>query len=210
MNGDFTKDTLSNSIQESVNNLSPDKISVLFNSNTGSFEFYSQQYGSSQSIKIETTDPQANALGINSATATGTDVTGSLQGQNNYVFNGKGQDVSINSFLAGSPTGLNFSYTGSNTGAVGSINYSRGIADGIASVFNDMMSSTGLLTSTQNSYQKIISALQSQQAKLQTGEVAAVTHYATQFQTANKIISDMNSISSSFTSSLGNNINKTA
>lgn len=146
----------------------------------GNLFIQSNRYGSHGTFTVNSdlaAGPDNSGLGQNmvGATVVGVDVAGTI---NNEAATGSGQFLTGNS---GNPTtdGLQIQYTGTATGAVGTISYSRGLAASIKNLlqtFTDPVN--GLLTATNNSLQTQIDGLTTDMNNL----AQQITDYQAQLQ----------------------------
>lgn len=131
---------------------------------SGKLQIVSKKYGSNgnfTAVSNITAGPDNSGLGVGSlgASVTGVDVAGTINGE---AATGSGQFLTGNSGNANTD-GLQIQYTGTTTGAVGTLQFTKGIGpiyNDIANVFTDSVN--GLLTASEKSLQDQYDFLQTE------------------------------------------------
>lgn len=142
-------------------------------------------YGSGSSFSIS---QSANNLGIANATFTGTDVAGTIGG---LAATGSGQ---LLTGTAGNANGLSLMYTGSATGAVGTMTASLGVGAMYDNALNPLVAAgTGLvasdITSLQTSYDNLSQQIANVQAQMNQEQATLLAG----FQAMETTIASLNS-----------------
>ncbi|MPQ76265.1 flagellar filament capping protein FliD [Hydrogenovibrio sp. JE_KL2] len=209
--GTYTPNDLATAIATAINNDGAVKsggssVSVQYDSATQAFTINTDKYGSTSTLSLDSgtlLTSGVTGLAVTSQ-VTGQDVQGSLE-QNGtfYTFLGKGQDVTINSILAGSPKGLEFTVDGSQTGARGTLTFNRGYADKLTKLFADMTdSSTGLIGTRLSNIQEKLDNIKEQQTKVDDRYNQILTRYQTQFGALQALLNQLDNTKQSLSNSL--------
>lgn len=173
-------------------------VTVSFDSGTGKFNLTSNKFGANSTVAISTISGDLQtALGLSTAdTGTaGLNVAGSI---GNVQATGDGQ------FLTGTgaATGLRIQITGGNAGERGTVSFSRGFAVQIGDAISSMQTTTGALTTRQNSLNKSLDDLTNQLDKLSTRMTELEKRYRAQFTALDVTISRLQNTSSFLTQQL--------
>jgi flagellar hook-associated protein 2 len=140
-------DTLAAEIQSRINgdaNLKDAGVTVSVGYDSGSNRFIvtSDRYGSESTVEFTSVDTNTAAqLGFSvSAGVTGQDVAGTIGG---ISATGSGRTLTG----SGTATGISFDVVGGSTGSRGSVSVSRGIADQLNTLLDDLLDSDGVINS---------------------------------------------------------------
>jgi len=209
--GTYTPNDLATAIAGAINNDSAMKaggssVSVQYDSTTQAFTINTDKYGSASTLSLDSgTLLTSGVTGLAvTAQVAGQDVQGSLdQNGSYYTFVGKGQDVTINSVLAGSPKGLEFNVDGTQTGARGSITFNRGYADKLTKLFSELNdSSTGLIGTRLSNIQDKLDRVKEEQTKVDDRYNKILARYQAQFGALQALLNQMDNTRQSLSSSL--------
>lgn len=209
--GTYTPNDLATAIAGAINNDSAIKaggssVSVQYDSTTQAFTINTDKYGSASTLSLDSgTLLTSGVTGLAvTAQVAGQDVQGSLdQNGSYYTFVGKGQDVTINSVLAGSPKGLEFNVDGTQTGARGSITFNRGYADKLTKLFSELNdSSTGLIGTRLSNIQDKLDRVKDEQTKVDDRYNKILARYQAQFGALQALLNQMDNTRQSLSSSL--------
>ncbi|MES1227373.1 MAG: flagellar filament capping protein FliD, partial [Armatimonadota bacterium] len=149
--------------------------------NNGKLVVDSKRYGASGTFTLSsnlTAGTGNSGIGTTPTSVAGFDVAGTINGE---VASGSGQ------YLLGSvgnvnTEGLQIQYTGSSTGLVGTVNFSRGAANSIQSKLNSFLDSVnGLLTIQDKSLQAQVDTLTKDISDAQTSMTAKEQFYRDKF-----------------------------
>lgn len=209
--GTYTPNDLATAIAGAINNDSAIKaggssVSVQYDSTTQAFTINTDKYGSASTLSLDSgTLLTSGVTGLAvTAQVAGQDVQGSLdQNGSYYNFVGKGQDVTINSVLAGSPKGLEFNVDGTQTGARGSITFNRGYADKLTKLFSELNdSSTGLIGTRLSNIQDKLDRVKDEQTKVDDRYNKILARYQAQFGALQALLNQMDNTRQSLSNSL--------
>lgn len=217
--GSFSRTEIAGMLQAAINNDTAIKakgyaVNVTFDNDNNRFQITTRDYGSKMSINIDSVgSAMASTLGLDtgsgsSGSSGGTDVLGSLKDASgrSFTFSGIGQNVKINSMLAGSPYGLEFSVAGDALGSRGTLDFQRGYAAELNLKINSLLDSkNGLLGSSLNSITKNQAKVADQLKKLDERYQLLVERYTRQFSAANEAVSQMSSLSASLANTFKTN-----
>ncbi len=197
-----------NTLQDTVNQINTNsslngKIYAGIDQTTGRLVLSSLNYGAGNGFTVssDTAADGANS-GIGAATTItdGTDVQGTINGE---AATGKGQTLTGN---AGNATteGLALLVTGSQTGAVGHVSVTHGVADSVNALIKSLLDpTTGAVIGAENTLNSQISDAQNQITQMQA-QVTAYTAYLTQeFSNMETQVSKLQAQGSAFASSAG-------
>jgi len=187
--------------QDIVNQINSDaklKNDVSATVQNGLLTITSKQYGTNGNFTLSSDTPAtASSSGIQGgAYATGVDVAGTINGE---VATGNGHYLTGNTGNS-TTSGLQISYTGTGTGAVGSITFNNGIA----ALLNNSVTSftdptTGLVTTEENSYNTQITDIGNQvtalQQQMSTQQAQLQTEFANMESALSKLQNEQKQLS---------------
>ncbi len=136
-------------------------VTVTYDSANNRFVVTSDRYGSASTVEFVSVDPNTSAtLGFSAGAGTaGVDVAGTIGG---VAATGSGQVLTG----SGSAAGISLTVTGGATGARGTVTVSRGVADTVGALLEDMLESDGLLDSRTDSLNDRIEDIGDERLKL--------------------------------------------
>ena len=180
--------TIGNSLQDTINQINSDstlKNSVVASDVNGYLTVTSKKYGSSGNFSLISSAPASSGdTGVGTAgegsMVNGLDVAGTINGE---AATGNGQFLTGNS---GNKTtdGLQLQYTGTTTGAIGSISFSNGIGVQLANLATTFTDPTnGVIAAANAGLTKQITDIQASIANLQTQLNDQQTQLQNQFTT---------------------------
>lgn len=190
--GSYTPTQLATALQTAINTNSTLQlagVSVDVTQNdSGELSVTSTSYGSQSSVSIGGTGT-TQLFGSSQTTTTGVDVQGTIGG---YAATGSGQVLAVGN--SGPAAGLQILVTGTNTGALGVVNYSQGFAsllNGI--VANATNATSGSITTATNTLNTQVTSLQTQETNLQQYITQVQQQYQAQFSAMNAMVVQMQS-----------------
>jgi flagellar hook-associated protein 2 len=174
-------------LQDTVNQINADSklrslLTASINSN-GQLEIDSKVYGTPGNFTIQSNQPASNddsGVGSSSQTPTtaGLDVAGTINGE---AATGSGQTLTGSSTDANA-AGLSIQYLGSTTGAVGSINFSQGLAANLTTLLKGFTDPTsGLIATATNGLQTQYTDLSTEITQLQATMTSDTTNLQNEF-----------------------------
>jgi len=174
---------------------------VSFDSGTGTFSITSERYGSDSQVEITAVDTDtASTLGFSLSTGIdGVDVEGTIGG---VSATGVGQRLTG---AAGSDAeGLALLITAAGTGALGSVNFTRGLADGLDSLLDNFLGVDNILEVRLDGLQDRIDKLDEDGVALDRRIEALEARYRLQFGNLDALLSSLNNTSNFLTTQLAN------
>ncbi|MES2049019.1 MAG: flagellar filament capping protein FliD [Pseudomonadota bacterium] len=201
--GSYTSSQLATLIQTSVNGTtafsnSGAKITASITGG-GFLQLQSTAYGTISNVTLAdgTGTTAASLSGTILTGAAGVNVAGSINGA---TATGSGQ------FLTGTPgtpaEGLKVLVSGGNIGARGTINFSRGYASQLTTLFETITGSAGSISSTTDGVNKSIKDIGKQRELLTSRLIDTEARYRKQFTALDRIISGLNNTSTFLTQQL--------
>lgn len=210
--GTYAPADLATVISQAINNDNTIKsggssVTVQYDSTTQAFSINSDKYGSSSTLSLDGGTLLTSGVAGLAVTAqvAGQDVQGSLE-QNGtfYTFMGSGQDVTINSVLAGSPKGLELNIAGSQTGARGTVTFNRGYADKLDTLFSQLTDTTnGLIGTRISNIQTKLDDIKQKQSNVDDRYNKILATYQLQFGALQATLNQMDNTKQSLAASLG-------
>ncbi len=176
-------------------------VTVNFDSGSGSFIISSERYGSDSTVEITEVDTNtASTIGLNvSSGIDGVDVVGTIGG---VSATGIGQRLTAG---AGSDAeGLALLVTATTTGATGSVNFTRGLADGLDSLIDNYLGVNNILEVRLDGLQDRIDDLDEKGLLLDRRMEALEARYRLQFGNLDILLSQLNNTSEFLTTQLAN------
>jgi flagellar hook-associated protein 2 len=204
--GTYTAEALAAEVQSKVNGagaLSAAGIAVSVSQSAGVFTMTSNRYGSVSSVTVggnAVTDPTSNLFGATPDTtnANGVDVAGTIDG---VVATGSGQ------YLTGATgidvEGLKLLVTGGSVGVNrGTVSYSQGYAYQLDKLVDNLLSSSGPISSRTDGLNQSIKDIGSRREVLNRRMVDIEARYRQQFTKLDTLLSSMNKTSAFLTQQL--------
>lgn len=193
-----TGDDLADEIQAQINGTTAMRdaartVDVVYDSGTNSFSVTSSSLGSASTVNILAIDTNTAAeLGFSvSSGVDGLDVAGTINGSaatgtGNVLIADAGSDAE----------GLSLTIAGSTTGARGSVNFTRGIANQLNVLFDQVLDVDGPLEDRIDSFQTQIDEIAERRAKLDLRWETVEARYTRQFNALDILLAGMESTSS--------------
>ncbi len=176
-------------------------VTVSFDSGSDVFSITSERYGSDSQVEITEVDTNtASTLGFSLSTGTdGVDVEGAIGG---VSATGVGQRLTA---ATGSEAeGLALLITATSTGSLGSVNFTRGLADGLDSLLDNFLGVDNILEVRLDGLQERIDKLDEDGLALDRRMEALETRYRLQFGNLDALLSSLNNTSNFLTTQLAN------
>lgn len=173
-------------------------VSVKVSYQTDHFVITSNRYGSASTVEFTSVDPNTpTTLGFTAKAGTaGLDVAGTIGG---YPATGSGQTLTGTAAV----DGVKLDITGGATGDRGTLAVSRGIADQLNTLLDNVLSSDGAITASTNGLNSTIADIGKQRDALATRLKALEDRYYAQFTALDTLMSNLNATSSFLTQQLG-------
>jgi len=188
--------TLAKEIQASINADSALKeagaaVSVAFEANR--FVITSEVYGSASTVEMVS----AEGLGLSGGVShDGLDIRGTIDGE---PATGKGQFLTSNGVAS---SGLNIEYSGTATGTVGSTTVSRGYADRLFNLVDELLSKGGGIQGKTNGIEARIADISEQRVTLEKRLLAKETLLRSQFGAMDILVAQLQSTGNFLTDQL--------
>lgn len=199
-------DALAQELQTKINgdetfNAGGITVAVSFDSGTGAFSITSERYGSDSQVEITAVDTHtASTLGFSvSAGTDGVDVEGTIGG---VSATGVGQRLTAAS--GSDAEGLALLVTASSPGSLGTVNFTRGLADGLDSLLDNFLGADNILEVRLDGLQDRIDQLDEDGVALDLRMEALEARYRLQFGNLDVLLSSLNSTSNFLTTQLAN------
>ncbi len=176
-------------------------VAVTFDSGTGTFDITSSRYGSDSSVEITEVDTDtATTLGFSvSAGTAGVDVEGTING---VSATGVGQRLTAD---AGSDAeGLALLITANATGSLGTVDFTRGLADSLDDLLNNFLGADNILEIRIDGLQDRIDKIDDEGIALDRRIDAIEARYRSQFGKLDALLAQLNSTSNFLTTQLAN------
>lgn len=173
-------------------------VTVSFDESSSAFVVASNRYGSESTVEVTFADSGTGALfGLSSGQSdTGVDVAGSLGG---IEAEGYGRYLTAQ---IGDGDGLKLEITGSATGELGRVTFSRGISSQLQSTVEAFLASDGLLDSTTQTLRDNIDEIADERLELADRLERLETRLVAQFSAMDAMVAQLNQTSSFLTSQL--------
>jgi flagellar hook-associated protein 2 len=192
--GTYTPASLAAQVQAAVNGaseLSSHGSGVLVTESGGALTITSKRYGSASMVSAGGT--AANALlGSAPVSTAGANVAGSINGS---AATGSGQTLT-------SADGLSVEIPGGSLGSRGTVSFTRGYAQALNGVLDDMLSNTGLLAGRSDGINRSIKDIDQQRDALNQRLSGIEQRYRAQFTALDTLLSNMQSTSAFLTQQL--------
>ena len=148
----------------------------------------SSRYGSESQVDIASVDnTTSSTLGLNTTlNDTGVDVAGTIGGA---AAEGFGRYLTAQS---GSPEGLKLEITGSQTGNLGSVTFSRGITDALEDALDSYLKSDSVLASTTDRLESRIDGIGEDRLRLAQRLSRIEERYVSQFSAMDALVAELN------------------
>lgn len=174
-------------------------VAVTFDSGTGTFNITSSRYGSDSSVEVTEVDTDtASTLGFSvSAGTNGVDVEGTINGAS---ATGVGQRLTAD---AGSDAeGLALLITATSPGSLGSVNFTRGLADSLDDLLDNFLGADNILEVRLDGLQDKIDRIDEDGIALDRRMEVIEARYRTQFGKLDALLSQLNNTSNFLTTQL--------
>lgn len=155
----------------------------------GMLTFTSSKYGSDSSVTLSSAENAATFGLDTNTTANGVDVAGTINGR---TAEGDGQVLYLGSDN-GPASGLQVRILGDQTGSRGSINFIQGVGDRAVDMITQMVGSDGSIQSRTDSLNRQLDQIDENKARLEERIAAYRERLVSQFQSADSLISQLNS-----------------
>jgi len=176
-------------------------VAVTFDSGTGAFSITSSRYGSDSIVEITEVDTNtATTLGFSvSAGTDGVDVEGTINGAS---ATGLGQRLTA---AAGSDAeGLALLVTATTAGSLGTVNFTRGLADGLDGLLDNFLGADNILEVRIDGLQDRIDRIDEDGIALDRRMEAVETRYRSQFGKLDGLLAQLNNTSNFLETQLAN------
>ncbi len=176
-------------------------VAVAFNSGTGAFSITSSRYGSDSTVEITEVDTDtATTLGFSvSAGTDGVDVEGTING---VSATGVGQRLTAD---AGSDAeGLVLLISATATGSLGTVNFTRGLADGLDDLLGNFLGANNILEVRIDGLQDRIDKIDDDGVDLDRRMEAIEARYRSQFGKLDALLAQLNNTSNFLETQLAN------
>ncbi|MEZ0151377.1 MAG: flagellar filament capping protein FliD [Candidatus Reddybacter sp.] len=176
-------------------------VAVTFDSGTGAFSITSNRYGSDSTVEITEVDTDTAAtLGFSvSAGSDGVDVAGTING---LSATGVGQRLTAD---AGSDAeGLALLISATAPGSLGTVNFTRGLTDGIDSLINNFLGANNIIEVRLDGLQDRIDKIDEEGIALDRRIEAIEIRYRSQFGKLDALLAQLNNTSNFLETQLAN------
>lgn len=201
-----TGNALADEIQVQINGATALKdagiaVTVTYDSGTDSFTITSPTLGSESTVEITAVDANsATSLGFSVSSGTdGVDVAGTIDGDT---------AVGTGNLLVGASDtdteGLGLIISGDTTGARGTVDFTRGIANQLNSLLNALLEADGVLESRIDSYKDRIDDVAERRADLELKWAAIEARYSRQFNALDSLLASLETTSGYLTNQFEN------
>ncbi len=176
-------------------------ITVAVSFDSGAFTITSSRYGSDSTVEITEVDTDTAAtLGLSvSAGIDGLDVAGTIGG---VAATGVGQRLTA--ATGSSAEGLALLISSSATGALGSINFTRGLADGLGTLLDSFLGVDNIIETRLDGLQNRIDELDDDGVRLDLRMEAIEARYRSQFGKLDALLAQLNNTSNFLETQLAN------
>lgn len=176
------------------------RVSVSYDSANSRLVFLSEQYGSDSTLEFTSVDSNsASQLGISIGSGTaGTDVAGTIGGQ---TASGSGQTLTATS---GNANGISVLVEGTDTGARGSVRFTRGFAGQLNTLLQNYLDNDGILAAREDGLNGSIEGLQDQRDALDLRLEKLEAQLVAQFSALDSLVAQFQSTSTFLTQQLAN------
>jgi len=174
---------------------------VTFDSDTGTFDIASSRYGSDSTVEMTAVDTDtATTLGFSvSAGTDGVDVEGTING---VSATGLGQNLTAG---AGSDAeGLVLLVTATTAGSLGTVNFTRGLADGLDDLLDNFLGANNILEVRIDGLQDRIDSIDEDGIALDRRMEAIEIRYRSQFGKLDALLAQLNNTSNFLETQLAN------
>jgi flagellar hook-associated protein 2 len=164
-------------------------ITLTASNQAGNLQLTTNTFGSSSAVAVTGGSAMSTLFGTPTSTA-GLDATGTINGE---TLTASGQTFTTSG-------GVKIDYTGTATGMIGSVSFSRGYASKLSTTLANLTDSTkGIVGSKTNALNAQVKDLQKRQTALQTRLVTVEARYRQTFTQLDQSVSSMQSSSSYLT-----------
>ena len=176
-------------------------VAVTFDSGAGTFSITSSRYGSDSTVEITEVDTDTAAtLGFSvSAGTDGVDVVGTINGAS---ATGVGQRLTADT--SSDAEGLALLITATTTGSLGSVNFTRGLADGLDDLLDSFLGANNILEIRLEGLQGRIDKIDEEGVALDRRMEAIETRYRSQFGKLDALLAQLNNTSNFLETQLAN------
>lgn len=198
--GTYTQDELIAELQSKINSDSSYKArghKITASHAAGVVSLTSALYGSASSVAVTGGNAFATLFGASTSSVGGVDVAGEIGG---VAGTGSGQMLTG----AGNASGLQLLIEGGNTGARGTVGFSRGLAWQIDRTITDMLGEDGTLSSRTEGIDRSIEDIESRRAVLERRLESIEARYRKQFAALDQLVASMQQTSQYLTQQLAN------
>lgn len=193
-------DALAAEIQSRLNgtaSLTDAGISVLVSQAGGVLSITSASYGSTSNVGVTGGNGADGLLGASPASTSGVDVAGTING---VAATGIGQ--TLMAAAGDAAEGLRLTIDGGSPGARGTVNFSRGYADRLDKLMDDMLTSDGILAGRTDGITASIKDLDRRQEDFSQRLTSIEARYRAQFTALDVMLSSLTQTSEFFTQQL--------
>ena len=176
-------------------------VAVTFDSGTGSFSITSSRYGSDSTVEITEVDTDtATTLGFSISPGTdGVDVEGTIDG---VAASGVGQRLTADD--GSDAEGLALLITATTTGSLGSVNFTRGLADGLDNLLDSYLGANNILEIRLDGLQDRVDKIDEEGIALERRMEAIEARYRSQFGKLDALLAQLNNTSNFLETQLAN------
>ena len=168
-------------------------VGVTYDTSNKRMVLMSKSYGASSQVEITANTTQGLSVDADSTTTTGQDVAGTIGG---LAATGKGQVLTS---TAGNPLGLKLLISDNTIGAKGTVDFSRGLMEGLNTVMTGLLSKTGTLTNRTDGLQKGLTDIATARTKLANKMSAYQIQLYDRFNRMDALVGQMQSTASFLT-----------
>jgi len=176
-------------------------VAVTFDSATGAFSITSSRYGSDSIVEITEVDTDTAAtLGFSvSAGTDGVDVEGTING-----VNATGLGQRLTAATGSDAEGLSLLVTATTTGSLGTVNFTRGLADGLDDLLDNFLGANNILEVRIDGLQDRIDRIDVDGIALDRRMEAIEVRYRSQFGKLDALLAQLNNTSNFLETQLAN------
>ena len=168
-------------------------VGVTYDTSNKRMVLMSKSYGASSQVEITANTTQGLSVDADSTTTTGQDVAGTIGG---LAATGKGQVLTS---TAGNPLGLKLLISDNTIGIKGTVDFSRGLMEGLNTVMTGLLSKTGTLTNRTDGLQKGLTDIATARTKLANKMSAYQIQLYDRFNRMDALVGQMQSTASFLT-----------
>lgn len=166
---------------------------------SGQLKFTSSSYGSNSTVAITQVDTDTLAdLGLSVGSGTdGLNVEGSINGA---TATGDGQILTA--ATGDDSEGISIKVSGTATGSRGTVTYIEGVAEQLVDQLNDILGIDGIISNKETTFDKQLESIAKERASMESRIASLQSRLATQFTSADILVSNLNSTADFLTSQL--------